>query len=67
MYPPGAFVMRVVVADDQLGQYKIPKGSFVVVPICVLHHLEENWENHDKFIPERFLGMISYAVRYEKQ
>jgi len=56
MYPPAALFMRKVVADDQLGEYKIPKGSYVVVPICVLHHLEENWANHEKFLPERFLG-----------
>jgi len=56
MYPPAALFMRKVVADDQLGEYKIPKGSYVVVPICVLHHLEENWVDHEKFSPERFLG-----------
>ena len=59
MYPPAAVFMREVVEDDQLGKYKIPKGSLVVIPICVIHHMEENWENHDRFIPERFLGMSS--------
>ena len=56
MYPPAALFIRKVAIDDQLGEYKIPKGSLVVVPICVLHHLEENWANHEKFLPERFLG-----------
>ena len=62
MHPPAALFMRKVVADDQLGKYKIPKGSFVIVPICVIHHLEENWADHNKFFPERFLGMVPLCL-----
>ena len=55
---PASIFLREVGTEDQLGEYKIPKGAVVIIPICVLHRSEENWKNHDKFIPERFLGMF---------
>ncbi|XP_065071287.1 cytochrome P450 4A5-like [Rhopilema esculentum] len=55
MYPPFAVFMREALQDDVIGGYKIQKGSYILIPICVLHHMEENWPNHNDFRPERFL------------
>ncbi|XP_065071289.1 uncharacterized protein LOC135695975 [Rhopilema esculentum] len=55
MYPPGAVFRREVLQDDEIGGYKIPKGANIIVPVCVMHHMEENWHYHNQFSPERFL------------
>ena len=62
MYPPAAIFMREAIKDDKLGDYKIPKGSFIVVPVCAIHHLEENWPNHDQFDPDRFLKKGEFGI-----
>lgn len=64
MYPPASIFIREVVTEDQLGDYKLAKGSFIIIPICSLHHSEENWKNHNQFIPERFLGITYNSVTY---
>ena len=56
MYPPAAFFRREVLQDDQMGVYRIPKGAVIIIPVQALHHTEENWSNHDQFLPERFLA-----------
>lgn len=55
MYPPAALFLRETIQEDKIGGHVIPNGSFIVIPICILHHMEEYWPNPDKFIPERFL------------
>ena len=36
------------------GRYKISKGDPIAVLIYMVHHHEDVWIEHDKFIPERF-------------
>ena len=55
MYPPISVFMREALQDDVIGGYKIQKGSYIIIPTCVVHHMEENWPNHNDFRPERFL------------
>ncbi|XP_065071288.1 cytochrome P450 4F4-like [Rhopilema esculentum] len=56
IYPPAAINMREALQDDQLGEYSIPKGTYILIPVCAIHHIEEFWPNHEKFMPERFLA-----------
>ncbi|CAF1339543.1 unnamed protein product [Rotaria sordida] len=55
MYPPGITFDRVASCDYQLGNYHIPKGSIINVPVYPIHHDPNVWPDPEKFIPERFL------------
>lgn len=54
MYPPFLRFDRIASQDYQLGDYLIPKGSFVNVPVYPIHHDSNYWPEPEKFIPERF-------------
>ncbi|CAF1188947.1 unnamed protein product [Adineta steineri] len=55
MYPPFIRFDRVASKDYQLGNYLIPKGTIINVPVYPIHHDSEVWPEPEKFIPERFL------------
>jgi cytochrome P450 family 3 subfamily A len=55
MYPPVIRFDRVASEDYQLGNYHIPKGSLINVPVYPIHHDPNIWPEPEKFIPERFL------------
>ncbi|XP_048194300.1 steroid 17-alpha-hydroxylase/17,20 lyase [Perognathus longimembris pacificus] len=38
-----------------IGEFKIPKGTQVIINLWALHHNEKEWHQPDKFMPERFL------------
>ncbi|CAF1368232.1 unnamed protein product [Adineta steineri] len=52
MYPPFIRFDRVASKDYQLGNYLIPKGSIINVPVYPIHHDSEVWPEPEKFIPE---------------
>ncbi|CAF1289098.1 unnamed protein product [Rotaria magnacalcarata] len=54
MYPPFIRFDRVASQDYQLGDYHIPKGTIINVPVYSIHHDAEYWPEPEKFIPERF-------------
>ncbi|CAF1252202.1 unnamed protein product [Rotaria magnacalcarata] len=54
MYPPFIRLNRVASYDYQLGDYHVPKGSSINVPVYQIHHDPEYWSEPEKFIPERF-------------
>jgi cytochrome P450 len=54
LYPPFWMVDRMALADDQAGDFAIPRGSTVVVLIYGVHHSPRYWENPETFDPERF-------------
>ncbi|KAJ1922950.1 hypothetical protein IWQ60_006183 [Tieghemiomyces parasiticus] len=39
-----------------VGDYFIPSGTSIHTPIYSLHRNPDNWEEPDRFMPERFLG-----------
>jgi len=41
----------------QLGEFRVPAGSHVMVPISLLHHREDLYPEPACFRPERFLGV----------
>ncbi|KAM4637094.1 steroid 17-alpha-hydroxylase/17,20 lyase [Discoglossus pictus] len=48
-------IPHVAMKDSSIGEYTIPKEARVVINLWSLHHDEKEWENHEVFIPERFL------------
>jgi cytochrome P450 family 3 subfamily A len=54
MYPPFIRFDRVASQNYQLGNYQIPKGCVINVPVYPIHHDPNSWPEPEKFIPERF-------------
>jgi cytochrome P450 len=54
LYPPAHTIARTPLADDEIGNLRIPKGSAVLISPWVLHRHRKLWERPDVFEPERF-------------
>lgn len=54
LYPPAWMVGRRPLEDDEIGGYRITKGTNVLVPIIYLHRSERFWKDPMKFDPDRF-------------
>jgi len=54
LYPPAWVVGRRAIEDDELGDYRVPKGTNVLVPIFYLHRSPLYWQEPQRFMPERF-------------
>ncbi|CAN5567616.1 cytochrome P450 [soil metagenome] len=54
LMPPVWGLSRFVAEGDEVGGYKIPKGSRVVISQYVTHRHPDLWETPEKFDPERF-------------
>ena len=48
---------RRVKAPWQLGEYRLPKNSHILVSVSLLHHREDVYPDPFAFRPERFLGV----------
>ncbi|MEI7601626.1 MAG: cytochrome P450 [Aestuariivirga sp.] len=56
VYPPVYALPRIAVGDDELGGYRIPRGTVVIVSIAGVHASPVWGEDRDRFRPERFLS-----------
>jgi cytochrome P450 len=54
LYPPGWLLSRRAIEADVLGDYDIPAGSDVLLPLYLLHRHPRYWKDPDVFWPERF-------------
>jgi cytochrome P450 len=54
LYPPIWGVVRQVVDDDEIGGFRIPRGSMIGLLPFVTHRHPGVWPEPDKFDPERF-------------
>jgi len=54
LYPPAWVVGRRAIDDDELGDYRVPRGTNVLIPIFFLHRSSLYWEQPERFMPERF-------------
>jgi cytochrome P450 len=54
LYPPVWAVARQAAQDDELGGFRIPAGSTIVVSPFVTHRHPDIWERPDEFDPSRF-------------
>ncbi|XP_003787258.1 steroid 17-alpha-hydroxylase/17,20 lyase [Otolemur garnettii] len=55
--------------DSSISEFAIDKGTHVIINLWALHHNEKEWDQPDKFIPERFLDptgnqLISPSLSY---
>ena len=54
LYPPIWGLPRRVVADDEIGGFRIPGGSTVLLSQFVTHRHPDVWQDADVFDPDRF-------------
>ena len=54
MYPPVWVVPRQAVTDDEIGGYRIPRGSTILLLPYVTHRHPDVWQDPDNFVPGRF-------------
>lgn len=55
--PVTLFVTRTCLSDFKYKDITIPAGAGITVPVYQLHHDPRNWEEPEKFDPERFMGI----------
>ncbi|EDL42014.1 steroid 17-alpha-hydroxylase/17,20 lyase [Mus musculus] len=41
--------------DSSIGEFAIPKDTHVIINLWALHHDKNEWDQPDRFMPERFL------------
>ena len=54
LYPPAWLIMRENLEDDEIGGYRIPKGTTIMIPTYTIHRDPKLWEEANAFRPERF-------------
>jgi cytochrome P450 len=54
LYPPTWVTARMPLQHDEIGSYRIPAQSVVLLSPYVLHRHPAFWEHPDRFEPERF-------------
>jgi cytochrome P450 len=54
LYPPAWATSRNPVVDDEIGGFRIPAGSLVLLSPYVTHRHPEFWDRPEAFDPERF-------------
>jgi cytochrome P450 len=55
LYPPVWVLSRTAIGEDEMGGFKIPAGSEILIFPYVTHRHPKWWTEPDKFDPERFL------------
>jgi cytochrome P450 len=55
LFPPVWVIPRDAIDDDEMGGYRIPGGSTVLLSPYVTHRHPEFWDNPEAFDPDRFL------------
>ncbi|KAF5190847.1 Cytochrome p450 [Thalictrum thalictroides] len=65
LYPPAVATIRRAKADVDLGNYKIPRGTEVLIPIIAVHHDIELWgRDATEFNPSRFSEGVARAAKH---
>jgi cytochrome P450 len=54
MFPPVWALGRLAVNDCEIGRYRVPKGSLVVVSQYITHHNSDYFVEPEKFLPDRW-------------
>jgi cytochrome P450 len=54
LYPPAPIITRTALSDFHLGEYLIPAGTVLIVPIYAVHHHASLWLDPEVFNPDRF-------------
>ncbi|KAG8652079.1 cytochrome P450 734A1 [Manihot esculenta] len=65
LYPPTIAMIRRSRTDVELGGYKIPGGTELLIPILAVHHDQSLWGNDaNEFNPRRFSGGVAKAAKH---
>lgn len=65
LYPPAVATIRRAKADVDLGGYRIPRGTELLVPILAVHHDQGLWgRDAAEFNPARFADGVARAARH---
>ncbi|XP_023739178.1 cytochrome P450 734A1 isoform X1 [Lactuca sativa] len=65
LYPPIVASIRRAKADVELGGYKIPRGTELLIPILAIHHDQTIWgDDVNEFNPSRFSDGIARAAKH---
>jgi cytochrome P450 len=54
LYPPAWGFSRLAIDDDEIGGYRVAKGSLVFVIPYVIHRRPKLWPDPERFDPDRF-------------
>jgi cytochrome P450 len=54
LYPPAPLMARDAIGADTVGGIAVEAGTFVLLPIWVIHRHRELWSDPEAFEPERF-------------
>jgi cytochrome P450 len=55
LYPPAYLIGRCALKDDELGEYKVPSGTNVIINTYGMHRHPKYSEEPEVFRPERML------------
>lgn len=61
LYPPAPIITRTALKDFRLGDFLIPEGTVMFVPIYAVHHHPTIWDRPEQFDPDRFAHEASKA------
>lgn len=65
LYPPTIATIRRAKVDVDLGAYKIPRGTEILIPILAIHHDQAMWGNDaNEFNPARFSEGVARATKH---
>ncbi|UHS59101.1 cytochrome P450 [Agrobacterium vaccinii] len=54
LYPPAPVITRTAMKDFRLGDYLIPAGTVMLIPIYAVHRHASIWPDAERFDPDRF-------------
>ena len=60
--PPLHTIMRTNLEAEELGGYRIPKGSLLMLSLYGVHRSPEHWQNPEDYRPERFSPTASQPI-----
>ncbi|KAJ0985344.1 hypothetical protein J5N97_003700 [Dioscorea zingiberensis] len=62
LYPPASFIVRETFKEMKFGEFQLPKGINIWIPVSTMHQDMDIWgSDADKFNPERFMNGVSGA------
>lgn len=54
LYPPAWVITRVAKEEDEIGGYRVRRGTLVTLSPYLTHHAPEVWNDPERYDPERF-------------
>ncbi|KAF7838658.1 cytochrome P450 734A1 [Senna tora] len=65
LYPPTIATIRRAKTDVELGNYQIPRGTELLIPILAVHHDQSLWgTDANEFNPGRFSEGVARAAKH---